>query len=167
MGSGKTTVGHALAELLGWTFVDLDEVIERRQGVAIREIFTQRGEPEFRRIEQLTLKQCIGECEGPMVIALGGGTFAQPPNEALLNDSGARSVFLDLPVEELWQRCAIGECENSEISRPLAQDVEKFRRLYEERLPSYRRAEVIVDARGKEPQKIAAEIAKRLVDEKP
>src|SRR5689334_14980044 len=71
MGSGKTTVGRALATLMGWHFVDLDQVIEAREGRSIREIFETRGEAEFRRIEHEALAVC-GEMN-ETVIALGGG----------------------------------------------------------------------------------------------
>src|SRR5271169_5614586 len=61
MGSGKTTTGRALAELLGWEFVDLDEVIEREAGVSIRELFRERGEEGFRTMEHLALRKMLTE----------------------------------------------------------------------------------------------------------
>ena len=57
MGSGKSTVGRELAELMGWEFVDLDEEIERQEGTSIREIFAERGEAEFREIEHRALME--------------------------------------------------------------------------------------------------------------
>lgn len=157
MGSGKTTVGQQLAELLGWEFVDLDAVIEQREKTAIREIFARRGEAEFRRIEHLALRELVAECEQPTVVALGGGTFLQPENEMALQSAGVRTVFLEVPVEEMFARCATGEAE--ENLRPLARDAENFRRLYEARLRGYRKANLIVDAAGKTPEEIAVEIA--------
>ena len=60
MGSGKSTVGRTLAELMGWEFVDLDEEIERQEGTSIREIFVERGEAEFREIEHRVLTKLAG-----------------------------------------------------------------------------------------------------------
>src|SRR4051794_16672137 len=77
MGSGKSTVGRALAEELGWRFVDLDQEIEQSQGMSVSEIFEQRGEPAFREIETAALRQQVKaiECGRPHVVALGGGAF--------------------------------------------------------------------------------------------
>src|SRR6185295_16056948 len=77
MGSGKSTVGRVLAEELGWGFADLDEDIEKREGMAIAEIFDSRGEAEFRKAETAALRERVRMVEGgrPWVIALGGGAF--------------------------------------------------------------------------------------------
>jgi shikimate kinase len=158
MGSGKTTAGRALAELLQWEFVDLDEQIEQREQLSIREIFARRGEVEFRQIEHLALRKVMQSCAQPTVVALGGGTFMQSENEAVLRDAHARSVFLEVPLEELLRRCETQSQSEPQNPRPLAQDAERFRRLYEERLLSYRRAEIRIDARGKDPQEVAEEI---------
>src|SRR3984885_5965473 len=77
MGSGKSTVGRALADELGWGFADLDEEIEKREGMPIVRIFDTRGEAEFRRAETAALRERVRAVERgrPCVIALGGGTF--------------------------------------------------------------------------------------------
>jgi shikimate kinase len=160
MGSGKTTVGQALAELLRWEFVDLDERVERDQGMAVREIFARRGEAEFRQLEHMTLRSLVATCSRPTVIALGGGTFVQPMNESTLHDGQVISVFLELPVNELLRRCM--DCATNDNPRPLAASEEEFRRLYEERLPLYRNATMTIDTVGKLPEEIAREIASRL-----
>lgn len=162
MGSGKTTAGRALAELLQWEFVDLDERIAQQEQLAITQIFAQRGEAEFRRIEQLALRKVVQSCAQPTVIALGGGTFVQSENEAVLRDAHARSVYLEVPLEELLRRCETESDNEPQNPRPLAQDAERFRRLYEERLPLYRKAEVIIDASGKTPEEVAQEIVNML-----
>ena len=162
MGSGKTTAGRALAELLQWEFVDLDEQIEQQEQLAVREIFARRGEAEFRQIEHLALRKVVQSCAQPTVIALGGGTFVQSENEAVLGDERVRSVYLEVPLEELLRRCETQSESEPQNPRPLAQDAERFRRLYEERLPLYRKAKVIIDASGNDPMEIAREIAQRL-----
>src|SRR5258705_10147966 len=81
MGSGKTTVGTLLARQLAWRFVDLDDRIEEAAGLAIPEIFERLGEPAFRQIEADQLRAAIGratEMKESTVLALGGGTYAQP-----------------------------------------------------------------------------------------
>src|SRR5580704_3398016 len=94
MAAGKSTVGRLLADELGWHFCDLDQEIEAAHGVSIAEIFDRRGEAEFRRIEQEQVHQRVREIERgkPMVVALGGGAFAQDAHRALLTDSGARPI---------------------------------------------------------------------------
>lgn len=161
MGSGKSTVGRALAELLQWEFVDLDKYIERQEGITVREIFAARGENEFRRIEHLALCAVVSGCSRPAVIALGGGTFVQAMNESTLRDGRVLSVFLELPVDELVRRCA--DPADDDNPRPLAANAEELRRLYEERLPAYRRAAMTVDTGGKQPEEVAREIAERLL----
>src|SRR5208282_5482119 len=103
MGSGKSTVGNLLARALGWPLIDLDTVIEAGQGLSIREIFENSGEPFFRQVERAALTEA-SKAE-PAVIALGGGTFAQPPNVDLIRDLGGTTVWLDCPPEILRARC--------------------------------------------------------------
>ena len=162
MGCGKTTVGLALAELLRWEFVDLDEYIERQEQLSIRELFAQRGEEEFRNIEHLALRTLVAASSRPTVIALGGGTFVQPQNESRLRDARVRSVFLELPVEELLRRCDSCTDGKQFNPRPLAADSAEFRKLHDQRLPFYRRADVTIDANGKTRAAIAQEIGVRL-----
>ncbi len=86
MGSGKSTVGRLLAAQLAWHFSDLDAEIERHTGLPISQIFEQKGEAVFRDIEHECLTRILGsasERDARMVLALGGGTFAQPRNAAL------------------------------------------------------------------------------------
>jgi len=138
MGSGKTTVGKLLAAQLAWRFVDLDEEIERHAGRRISEIFSRSGEPVFREIENQCLVRILGSAaaqDAPFVLALGGGTFAQPRNVALLREAGAVVLWLDWPVEELLARCVLMP------DRPLFKDEASFRKLYEERLPFYQQAD--------------------------
>ena len=73
------TVGRLLADELGWSFADMDEDIEAEQGIPIAEIFDTRGEEEFRKIEREAVRKRVSEieCGKPMVVALGGGAFAQ------------------------------------------------------------------------------------------
>jgi shikimate kinase len=160
MGSGKSSVGKSLASLLGWNFVDLDCEIEREQGHKIREIFTSEGESRFREIESAILRSVLASRSRPMVLATGGGTFVQPQNATLLHAEGARVVFLEAKPETLMRRCCAEP--GDEGARPLARYRNEFMRLYEQRLPLYRTADLTVDSDQKSPAAVAHEIAERL-----
>src|SRR4030088_2837975 len=102
MGSGKTTVGTLLARQLAWRFVDLDERIEESAGLKIPEIFERLGEPEFRQIEADQLRAALGrasEHKEATVLALGGGTYAQPACPAFLRASTAPVLWLASPID--------------------------------------------------------------------
>lgn len=157
MGSGKTTVGTLLAKQLAWRFVDLDDRIEAAAGLTIPEIFERLGEPRFREIEALELKAVLGraaELKEPVILALGGGTYAQTGAPEFLRNAGVGVVWLDSPVETLLRRCM------TMTGRPLFRDETSFRALYDQRLPSYQLADHRVDS-ASEPAQVVAEILRR------
>ena len=140
MGAGKTTIGRAVAEELGWHFADLDDDIEQGQQMTISEIFRTHGEPEFRRVETEALRKRVNsiECGTPTVLALGGGTFVQPQNFELVENNGV-TIWLDCPYERILER--VGQTSH----RPLAEDPETFAQLYESRRAAYARADYRID----------------------
>ncbi len=161
MGSGKSTVGRMLAAQLAWRFADLDAEIERESGLSISQIFAQKGETVFRDIEHECLARLLGSAAARntrLILALGGGTSAQPRNAALIREFGAVRgaagsvvIWLDCATEELLQRCVLmGD-------RPLFRDEASFRKLYEERLPYYRQADYRVESGG-EPMRVIEQI---------
>ena len=153
MGCGKTTVGKLLSQRLGWSFLDVDEEIERRHGRTIRQIFEQDGEPYFRQVEAELLEEILERGrEESMVVALGGGTFAQAMNAERIRTNGALAVWLDCPPEELRRRC------RHLIHRPLFRDPESFEQLYRQRLPFYQQADFRVDANRSDPGQVVEEI---------
>ena len=126
MGAGKSTIGQEVARLSGRPFVDLDREIERRHG-PVAELF-ERGEPEFRRVEEELAAEVLGSST-PAVVALGGGAvLSEPTRELLLTD--AFTLWVDVDVGDAWRR-AHGS------GRPLARDEGQFRRLFAERQPLY------------------------------
>ena len=150
MGSGKSTVGHLLARALGWPLIDLDTVIEAGQGLSIREIFENSGEPFFRQVEHAALV-AASQAE-PAVIALGGGTFAQPTNVSLIREAGGTTIWLDCPPELLRARCEGME------HRPLFRDELAFTQLFAERLPYYRLADFRIATDGRKPEEVVEQI---------
>lgn len=152
MGCGKSTVGRALAEDLGWIFFDLDSEIEKSAGKTIGNIFDHQGEALFRALETEELKKRIKSVRTgrPQVIALGGGTISAQENFELVTNNGL-TVWLDIPVEVAERRIA------PETHRPLARDPERLRRLYESRRGDYSRADYRVDGDA-DPATVVARI---------
>ncbi|ABF41489.1 shikimate kinase [Candidatus Koribacter versatilis Ellin345] len=157
MGSGKSTVGARLAERLGWAFVDLDAEIVRTQGQAIAEVFRNQGEAHFRQVEHEALLRILNMLGGPTVIALGGGTFIQERNRDLLCQRGATTIYLSGEFAVLLERCGA-----EQGTRPLAQDIEEFRKLHADRQPIYRSAELTVEIGNRSPEEISSEIVATL-----
>lgn len=140
MGCGKSTVGRALAEELGWSFVDLDEDIERGHNATIAGIFDSCGETAFRGIETAALRDRIRNVQSghPQVISLGGGTFLSDENFELVSNNGV-TVWLDCPFSRIERRIA------GQTHRPLARDPEQLRNLFETRRGGYARADYRVE----------------------
>lgn len=164
MGAGKSSVGRALGQRLNWVFEDLDDRIEAREGRTVAAIFRESGEAGFRRAEQAALRQVIEELRGgggSRIIALGGGAFVQEENAALLLASSVPTVFLNAPVEELWQRCCT-QARTDGTDRPLLRNEEEFRKLYERRRAGYGSATMQVQTGSRTVDAIAGEIAEKL-----
>jgi shikimate kinase len=154
MGSGKTTVGVLLARQLAWRFEDLDARIEQFAGLNISAIFERRGEAAFREIERQQLEKALGrvaESGEPSVLALGGGTYAQPGIVVRLRAVGAVVIWLDCPMNVLLARCATMN------NRPLFRDEASFRTLLDARLPFYEQADYRV-AGDDDPADVVARI---------
>ena len=155
MGAGKSTVGRELADRTARPFVDTDAEIEKRFG-PIPELF-ERSEAEFRRIEEHVVAEALA---GPTaVIALGGGAVLSAATRERLRAS-AFTVVLDVDVGTAWQRVRGSD-------RPLAQDEEDFRELYERRVVVYHE---LADALAHEADEVCLAllgIADRLLTEGP
>src|SRR5258708_37041334 len=108
MGSGKTPIGTLIAPQLAWRFVDLDDRIEAFAGLPIPQIFERLGEPAFRQIEADQLRAVLGrasELKESTVLALGGGTYAQPGCSDFLRAAGVPVLWLDFPIGVLPSGC--------------------------------------------------------------
>ena len=137
MAAGKTTVGRALAKRLGWRTADIDELIEARERLPVADIFARHGEGYFRAVERAVLMEQLAPRH--VIVATGGGTFADTENRALINRDGA-SVWLDVPIDRLIARIPpVGR-------RPLAADRAQMETLYAARQIAYSHAHVRLDA---------------------
>jgi shikimate kinase len=140
MGCGKSTVGRALAEELGWSFIDLDDEIERSQNISVAQIFDTQGEAVFRGIEAAALRDRVRNVQSgrPQVVSLGGGTFLSSENYELIANNGV-TVWLDCPFSQIERR--IG----GQTHRPLARDPAQLRKLFDARRDGYARADFRIE----------------------
>lgn len=135
MASGKSTLARALGARLRWRAEDIDELIEARERMPITQIFAQHGEPYFRQAEREML--AVLQPLRHVVVATGGGTFADPDNRAAINLDGL-SVWIDIPLVDLIPRIPL------DGRRPLAANRVELERLYAARVDTYRLAHVRV-----------------------
>ncbi len=122
MGSGKTTMGKALAKHLGKQFVDSDEEIQHRTGVTIPHIFDVEGEAGFRARESVVLADLL--CQEGLVLATGGGAVLLEKNREILSQGGI-VIYLKAGVHDLWQRT------RHDKNRPLLQTGDPYAKLTE------------------------------------
>lgn len=152
MGTGKTTIGQEVARQLDRSFVDLDNVIEARQGCSIRQIFEQDGEAHFRKLEaDLCREAAIWENH---VIATGGGALVNAENLAVLAAQNL-VICLDCEPNALWERLAAA------TDRPLLDSADRKERilsLLQARQPAYAKIPHHVDTTHLTTDEISAEI---------
>lgn len=151
-GSGKSTVGAALAARLGLPLHDTDAAIEAAAGRSISDIFIEDGEPTFRELERAEVARAVEQEHG--VLALGGGAPVDPLTEQVL--AGQVVVFLDVGIADASKRVGFDQSRPLLAVNPRASWV----RLMNERRPVYERvATYRVDTAGRSPEDVAAEIA--------
>lgn len=139
MGTGKTTLGKALARSFSLPFVDIDEEIEKRTGMTIPQIFAEKGEPFFRDTEGALIRE-YGVGEG-LIISLGGGALQRESNLNILKEKGFLVCLLASP------RAILNRLRNDE-TRPLLQEEDRLGRiekLLRARFPNYLKADAFLD----------------------
>jgi shikimate kinase len=150
MGSGKSSVGRALAQATGLRLLDTDVQVAAAFGITIDEIFRRHGEGAFREAEWRVLQELRES--GPAVVATGGGLFLGVENRRLVRALG-RSVWLDVPLALAAARVAGGP------ARPLwSEDPLALRALFERRRAAYALADARVDASQGAPEAVARRI---------
>jgi shikimate kinase len=153
MTAGKTTVARALARRLHWEALDLDDEIERAEHRTVAEIFASHGEPHFRRLERAALDRVLPRRH--VVVATGGGTFADPVNRATIQADGC-SIWLDISFNEIVSRLP------SDGRRPLAANRAQMEALYLTRRDAYQHAHVRIEATGQSVEAIVDVLLDRL-----
>lgn len=138
MGSGKTTLGRALAAATGLRFIDLDEYIEEQSGATVREIFATRGEAAFREIERATLLE-VSRMDD-VIVACGGGTPCFRSNMELMNATGF-TVLLEASFPRLLERLTEGRAKRPLIAAMERDELEAYiRTTLNARMPHYSKA---------------------------
>ena len=149
MGSGKSTVGPLVAGRLGWTFFDVDEVIEAEAGVTIAELFARDGEAAFRDKEHATIARLAATKS--LVLALGGGAIERmETRDLLLTSPDTLLVHLEVELATTLARCA-----GTEDTRPILADQANLAGRYSSRLPLYRSAHVSIAVDALTPEQAA------------
>jgi shikimate kinase len=149
MGSGKSTVGPLLAARLGWTFIDVDDVIESEAGATIAELFTRHGEAAFREREHATIARLASGNE--LILALGGGAIEHSATRSLLlTTPGTLLVHLEVELATTLARC-----QGTEHIRPILADQANLASRYQRRLPLYRTAHVSISVDALTPEQAA------------
>ncbi|WP_054739230.1 shikimate kinase [Cellulosilyticum ruminicola] len=133
MGSGKTTVGEALAKKMGWNWVDLDAEIVKGEKNSIANIFAEKGEGYFRRLETQYLSKVLEEPK--TIISTGGGVVVTPENIEMLVKNN--TVYLNWEFDTLYERIA------SDKARPLVTSYEEVHARYKSRQVLYEAASKI------------------------
>ncbi|MHA8099234.1 shikimate kinase [Aquirufa aurantiipilula] len=143
--SGKSTLGKELAKNLGFSFTDMDKLIETREQKTISEIFSNHGEAHFRELERKTLHGF--QPDQSMVIATGGGVPCFFDNMEYMKKNGI-SIFLNVELDDLAKRLYKAQGNNRPLldkSQSEEAVIATIKKTFEERLPFYKQADIQVD----------------------
>jgi shikimate kinase/3-dehydroquinate synthase len=155
-GSGKTTIGHRTADLLGWSFVDTDDVLAERMGMPVGQVLVEYGEERFRQLESAVLHDLAdGE---RVVIATGGGMVISEANRRFMREHGL-TVYLKVSVEGSWKRM---QETSVHIPRPLIageNGLQRLQELYTRRRAWYEEAPIHINTE----EGTQNELARRLI----
>lgn len=163
-GAGKTTVATQLAERLGVAMRDTDADVEAATGASVADLFVERGEEEFRKLEEQAVRTALEELSASAdggVVALGGGAILSQETRALLRQSPVQVVLLEVGLSQAVRRVGLG------ATRPLllGNIRSTLKRLLDERAPLYREvAEVVVDTDDLTPEQVADRVVELLTE---
>ncbi len=158
MGCGKSTLGRLLAQKMQYRFLDSDAVIEQKAGMTVTELFEQRGEQAFRRLETRVLEELLQQTS--LVLATGGGIVLEKENRDLLLNKGL-VIFLKAQPETVFQRVL------QSSHRPLAKgkSLKELSALYQSRMPLYEQCHICYEEFDKSPLQCVNELMAILKEE--
>lgn len=158
MGSGKSSVGRELAKISGLEFVDLDDFLEKKEGMSISDLVSGKGEMYFRRKESDYFRRLM-QSDQNIILSLGGGTPAYAGNHELLADPNVTSVYLKTSIGKLLERLQDEMAHRPLLSGKSEEELQEFvaKHLFE-RQPYYHNSRFVVVTDGKSPEEIALEI---------
>ena len=165
MGSGKSSVGKKLSEVLHYNFLDLDDYIQKKENKSITEIFKNKGEIYFRKIENKYLAE-IESLKSNTIISLGGGTPCYGNNmEVIKNSKNSKSIYLKTSIVNLANRLLI-----EKDNRPLISHIRNIEELKEfigkhlfERSPYYNQSDLIINTDQKSLDEVVQTIVAELI----
>ena len=153
MGCGKSSTARFLSKQYGFRILDTDRIIEKKLKLTIKEIFKQKGESFFRKTESEIIRTNLSFC-GNCVISTGGGLPCYLDNMEILKNIGW--VFhLDMEFNDIISRV------KNKTNRPLLENIESARELFEQRKSCYDKAHFRIDA-NQSTQRIAEDIMSKI-----
>ncbi|MGL2963723.1 shikimate kinase [Flavobacterium sp. RSB2_4_14] len=162
MAVGKTTIAQLLAIKMKWKWVDLDKTIEKKMNLSIKELFQQKGEIYFRRIEHEVFKELVENNER-LIISTGGGTPCYANNHLFLNGDAVFSVYLQASIPVIFERLKKAKSERPLVANQTEDELKKFiaKNLFD-RSYFYNQATVKINVDTKTPEEITDEIGQLL-----
>ncbi|MBA4747064.1 MAG: shikimate kinase [Muricauda sp.] len=162
MASGKSTVGRLLARQLGVEFVDLDDYIEQHQKKSIKNIFSEKGEIFFRKLEHQMLAEVL-EKEKSIILSTGGGTPCYGTNMATILNQSDHSIYLNLSIPNLVERISKEKDDRPLVKNIVDEELPEFigKHLFERR-PYYLQAKHILDCNDLDAEAVVARIKELL-----
>ena len=125
MGCGKSTIAKLLANSTSFSYLDLDEIIEKNENASVKNIFSEKGEIYFRKLEHQILEKLINNQES-FILSLGGGTPCYSNNHEFLKSSNVISIYLKASVETLYDRLLYSNSERPLIANKNPEEMKEF-----------------------------------------
>jgi shikimate kinase len=162
MAVGKTTIGKKLAEKMQIEAIDLDKIIEKETDLSIPDIFEQKGEVYFRKIEHIIFTECV-ESDKDLIISTGGGTPCYANNHLLLNGTNVISIYLKASIDVIFERLKSEKEERPLVANQSEADLKEFiaKHLFE-RSYFYNQATFKINVDNKSTEDIVEEIVRLL-----
>lgn len=162
MAVGKTTIASLLSEKIGLRMVDLDNLIEEKTNLSVSEIFEQKDEIFFRKVEHDFFKELI-ENDEELIISTGGGTPCYANNHLLLNSNTTISIYLKASIQIIFDRLKFEKINRPLVANKSDEELKEFvaKHLFE-RSYFYNKATFKVSIDNKSPQVIVSEIIQLL-----